>query len=311
MSLMKAQVDKLLSNVSNAYQSTGFVSELILPVISPAQYSGMLGSYGNNHLKLEMMVAGGLGKYKNVNPITTNMTPYNIGSYGLEGFVSSRDRANYDAPFEAERDLTAGLTSLLVIMKEVSLSQSLSNPAIIPQGTTLAGVNQWNDYTNSNPIADINAAKMAIKLNTGVLPNFMIMDWSVANTLKYHPKLLDNLGFNFARPGGLSSQEIAMAFDIMNIYVPTANYDSAKEGQPSVFVPIWGKNVIMGYAPPSAAPFQASVGYRLQKSGTSPRRVFKYQVMNPPDTTAILVDDEFQFFITMPSAGYRIMNAIA
>jgi len=64
MSLMKAQVDKLLSNVSNAYQSTGFVSELILPVISPAQYSGMLGSYGNNHLKLEMMVAGGLGKYK-------------------------------------------------------------------------------------------------------------------------------------------------------------------------------------------------------------------------------------------------------
>ena len=308
---MKAQVDKLLSNVSNSYQSAGFVSELILPMISPAQYSGLLGGYGNNHLKLEGMLAGGLGKYKNVNPITTTQTPYNIGSYGLEGFVSARDRANYDQPFEAERDMVAGLTSLITIFKEVTLASTMANTAILTQGTTLTGTNQWNDYTNSTPIGDVNAAKVAIKNSTGVLPNFMVLDWAVANTLKYHPQLLNNLGFNFARPGGLTAQEIAMALDIEKIYVATCNYDSAKEGQTSIFVPIWGKNAYFGYAPNSAAPFQASLGYRLQKSGTSPRRVFKYTVNNPPDTTAILVDDEFQFFLSNPLAAYRITNSIA
>ena len=308
---MKAQVDKLLSNVSNSYQSAGFVSELILPMISPAQYSGLLGGYGNNHLKLEGMLAGGLGKYKNVNPITTTQTPYNIGSYGLEGFVSARDRANYDQPFEAERDMVAGLTSLITIFKEVTLASSMANSAILTQGVTLTGTDQWNDYTNSDPVDDISTGKATIKLFTGVLPNFLVFDWKVANTLKYHPKILANLGFNYARPGGLTAQELAMAFDVEKVYVPTCNYDSAKEGQASVFTPIWGKNTYLGYAPTSAAPFQASLGYRLQKSGTSPRRVFKYTVNNPPDTTAILVDDEFQFFLSNPLAAYRITNSIA
>lgn len=311
MSLMRAIIDKLLTNVSNSYQAQGFISEMLLPMISTAQYSGKLGGYGTNHLKLENALGGGLGAYKNVNPVTTTMTNYDIGSYGLEGFVSPRDRANFELPFDAEADLTAGLTSLLIISKEVTLANALRSTAIMSQNTTLTGTNQWSDYTNSNPIGDINTGKAVVKASTGALPNFLILDWATANVLRYHPQLLNNLGFKDSRPGGLTANEMAMAFDLPKVFVPTCNYDSAKEGQASVFSPIWGKDVIIGVAPDTAGPFQASLGYRLQKAGKTPRRVFKYGVNNPPDTTAILVDDEYQHFLSNVKAGYLIKTAIA
>ena len=311
MSQMKAIIDKLLTNVSNSYQAQGFIAEMFLPMISVAQYSGMLGGYGNNHLKLENALGGGLGAYKNVNPVTTTLTPYNLGSYGLEGFVSPRDRANFESPFDAERDLTAGLTSLLIISKEVTLANAVRSTAIMTQNTTLVGVNQWSDYTNSDPIADVSLAKRTIKASCGALPDTMALDWATADKLKYHPKLLTNLGFNYARPGGLTAEEIAKAFDIKKVLVATCNYDSSKEGQTESFTPIWGKDVILGVLPDSAGPFQASLGYRLQKSGKNPRRVWKYAINNPPETTAVLVDDEYQHFLSNVKAGYLIKNAIA
>jgi len=311
MSQMRAIIDKLLTNVSNSYQSEGFISEMLLPMISVAQYSGKLGAYGSNHLKLENSYAGGLGAYKNVNPIVTNLIDFHISTFGLEGFVTDEDLQNYESPFDAERDLTAGLTSLLIIQKEVTLAKALTDITIMLQNVTLAGTSQWSDYVNSDPIGDIRTGKQAIKAGTGMLPNSIILDWEVAETLKYHPQLMDKLGFREARPGGLSSVELAKAFDLKKVFVPSCNYDASKEGQPQNFISCWGKDAILAVIPDTAAPFQVSLGYRLQKSGKTPRRVYKYALNNPPDATAILTDDKYDHFISNANAGYLFKNAIA
>jgi hypothetical protein len=179
------------------------------------------------------------------------------------------------------------------------------------QNVTLAGTDQWSDYTNSDPMGDIREAKKSIKVNTGMLPNALILDWIVADTLRYHPQLMDKLGYREARPGGLTNAEMATSFETQNVYIATCNYDAAKEGQVTDFQACWGKDAILAVIPPSAAPFQVSLGYRMQKSGKTPRRVYKYPINNPPDADAILVDDEYQFFISNPKAGFLFRNAIA
>ncbi len=98
MSQLKAQVDKLLTDVSSAYIPDGFICEQILPTVQSKQYSGLLGKYGTSHLRIENSLKGGRGKYRRVEAITRSTSNYVITGHGLEGFVSKEDYANVEDP---------------------------------------------------------------------------------------------------------------------------------------------------------------------------------------------------------------------
>ncbi len=54
-----AQVDKLLTEVSNKIVPDGFVSEEILPMVKVKQSTGKLGSYGSGHMRIVTTLTGG------------------------------------------------------------------------------------------------------------------------------------------------------------------------------------------------------------------------------------------------------------
>ena len=122
MSQMKAQVDKLLSNVSNAYVPEGLIAEKVLPPIEVAQDSGILGYYGKDHLRLENSITGGRGRARKVEAITRKVDKtYLIQPHELQGEVTESDYRNVELPFDAEKDETLGLTTLIAIEKEYLL----------------------------------------------------------------------------------------------------------------------------------------------------------------------------------------------
>ncbi|NDG31136.1 hypothetical protein EB118_13840, partial [bacterium] len=59
MAQTKAIVDKLLTNVSNGIFPTGYIADKVLPQLSVKQKSGLIGAYGNNHLRLNDDLIGG------------------------------------------------------------------------------------------------------------------------------------------------------------------------------------------------------------------------------------------------------------
>lgn len=311
MSQNKAQIDKLLTNASSAYIPKGFVSEMILPMIAVKQYSGKLGKYGQSYLRIENTLVGGEGKFRRVQTITRETTGYEVESHGLEGMVTKRDYANVELPFKAEEDETMGLTTSLFLGKEKSLADTLSSTSILTQNTTLSGSAQFSDYLNSDPIDKFDAARTAILDGCGELANGVIMDYKVYSKLKFHPQMLEALGFKENRPGGLSVSELAQALDVQKIFLASARYNSAKEGQTSVLSPVWGKNIIFGVFPDKAETYQTSVGYRIQIEGSQPRKVYKEKVSNPPGSMSILVEDEYDQLISNANAAYLIKDAIA
>lgn len=311
MSQMKAQVDKLLTQASDKLKPKGFISELLLPRLQVAQYSGLLGAYGTDHLRIEHDIVGGQGMYPRVTTLATSTSSYNIEGHGLEDVVTKRDRANYDKPFNAERDKTVSLTMKLLVGKEKALADSLSDTAILTQNTTLSGTDQFSDYLNSDPLAKFSVAREAIRDGCGMYPNAAWMDKKVRNQLRYHPQLLDALGFKDNRPGGLSDAEIANILDVDRILIADAVYESAKEGQSSSIAAVWGKHVFMGHIPSNAQPEQISLGYNVVPSGSKPRKVYKYAINNPPDTTGLLVEDEYDMLLSKVAAAYLIKDAIA
>ena len=311
MSQSRAIVDKLLTNVSNMYVPDGYVSEQVLPVVTSKQKTGLLGKYGTNHLRIEHSLVGGRAEYKRVDAITRSSTTFHIDSHGLAGLVSEDDYANVELPYKAEEDEVMGLTSLIWLNKEKALADTLTSTSIITQNTTLAGTAQFNDYANSDPLDKFKTARTTIRAACGLPPNVAVMDWKVANTLAYHPGILEALGFTQNRAGQLSDAELAKAMGVERLLIAKAVYESAKEGQSSSLAAVWGSDVFFAVCPTKAAPYQVSLGYTVQLEGRGSRRVTKSPVNNPPNSTEILVDDSYDFLISTVAAGYLIKSAIA
>jgi hypothetical protein len=311
MSQMKAVVDKLLSNVSSRLVPAGHIAEQLLPRVESKQNSGKIGKHGLAHLRVVNTVAGGRGKYRRVETTVIDSVQYLMEGHGLEGLVTEDDYNNKEQPFDAEKDETDGITTVLQTEKEYSLATALANTSVVTQNTTLSGTAQFSDYANSDVLSVAKTAKLAVRAGCGLPPDTLWMDWNVAETLRYHPQLLDFLGFKDARPGGLKNEELARALGVKRILVAEAVYNSAKEGQTDVIAPIWGKHMWFGVCPEAAQKDQVSAGYRVEPTGKQPRKVYKWDVNNPPNSKAILVEDKYDQLITNVGAIYLIKNAIA
>lgn len=311
MAQTKAIVDKLLTDVSRMYIPEGYVSESILPVAQSKQKSGLIGKYGKSHLRIEHSLSGGRAAYRRVEPIVRSSDAYLIESHGLEGVVTEDDYSNVEQPFDAEKDEVLGLQTLIWLTKESALASALTSTAVLTQNTTLAGTDQFNDYANSDPLDVFKTARLAVYNGCGLPPNMAIMPWDVMNTLAYHPAILDALGFTQNRAGQLSEVELAKALGVEKLLVAKAKYNSAAEGQTDVLANVWGKDIVMCHVPASSGKYQTSLGYHVQLSGRSSRRVFKYDIKNPPNSTGITCDDSYDFVITDVGAGYLIKAAIA
>jgi len=311
MAQTKAIVDKLLTNVSSAIVPEGYLSEKLFPKLPVSQTSGKLGGYGRQHLRITNTVMSGEGKARRVKPIVRNDSNYSIDDHGLEGVVTKRDRENVEAPYEAERDEVFALSTVMWLDKEVGLATVLSDTAILTNNVTLAGSGQFSDYNNSDPIGVFLDARQAVRNNSSLPPNVAFMDWQVAQYLKFHPALLESLGFKDSRPGGLSMQELAKAMEVEEVMIAKAMYEGSNEGQANSLQSIWGKHLWFAQLPKTARKYQTSLGYHLTMRGEKPRQVFKSPINNPPKATSIIVTDNYQFFLTDVGAAYLIKDAIA
>lgn len=289
----------------------GYISETLMPQIQSKQSSGKLGKYGNNHLRIQNTVAGGRGAYRRAETIVRQTTTYVIDNHGIEGLVTKDDYRNVELPFRAEEDEVLGLSTILWLEKEQALASALTSTSVLTQNVTLSGTGQFNDYANSDPLSKFKDARLAVRNGCGLPPNAAWMDWQVANTLAYHPGILDALGYSKNRAGQLSPDELAKAMGIEKLFIAKAMYNSAKEGQSDVLSPVWGKHIGFGVLPDKAVPYQVSLGYYVVYEGEQPRKVVKFAVNNPPESTGIVVEDSYDMLVSNAGAGYLIANAIA
>jgi hypothetical protein len=311
MSQIKAQVDKLLTNVSLQVPSQGLVADELLPKLIVDQYTGLIGKYGDEHLRAEQDLGGGRHEYRRVDPIDYKAGhPFSIQDHGLEDLVTKRDLKNVEDPFAAESDKVLGLTQKVMINKELKLANLLTSTTVLTNNVTLSGNSQFNDYANSQPLTVFKNAHESHINKVGVMANSAVMSLAVFNTLKYHPQILEKLGYNQVRAGLLSKEELARAMDIDNLYVASGIINTAKKGQTSSISAIWGKDIVFYFKPQGPAKGQISLGYKLNLRGEETRQVRKYFIDNP-GATALIVEESYDFQVTMPEAGYLIKNAIA
>lgn len=314
MTQSRAIVDKLLTGVSNGIFPQGYISEQILTPISAVQWSGKIANYGNDHLRIVKTLHSGKGGYLRVEPVTRGSNTYNIEENALSHLIDERDFDNVEDPYDAREDATIGLTTMLWLAKEKALADTLMDPTVITNGTTLSGNNQYDNlsHADSTPLEDALTARGTIRDAIGMPPNAAIMSGKVADALRYHGQLLDSLGYKDNRPGGLNNDELARALNVDRVLVGDAVYNSAKEGQTDSITPVWAKDLIYAHVGGGTAKtrMQKVLGFEVRKAGTNPREVRRYVPEEPVNSEVVIVRDLYDQLITTAGAAYLVQDAI-
>ena len=310
-SQVRAIVDKLLTNVSNQLIPEGYISELILPELKVKQTTGLIGKYSNDHLRIIDTRVGGKGMYPMVDTVVRSSTAYQLQDHALKEILVEDDFDNVEQPFDAEQDSITALTTHLWLEKEKGLADAAADPSVITQGVTLSGTDQWTDYANSNPLEDLRDGRKGTRAGCGKKANMAFMDEDVADTLRFHPQLLDSLGFKDNRPGGLSDDEMAKALKVKFVHVGEAVFNDSVQPATDSIKPVWGKHFWYAHSPKVASRRQQAFGYRLQKGNQKPRQVFKSFPDEPVNSRKLIVKDKYQQLFTNVNCAYRILNSIA
>ena len=304
--------DRLLTNVSQKRKAEGTVHEQILTLVQVAKSSGKIGKYGNENLRLEHDIVGGETPYPRITVSTKSSDTYLIEKHGLSVVLTEEMIENEEQPFDAEKDGASDVTDKILLGKEFAFASPLTTVGTITQNVTLSGTDQYDDYANSTPLSDWAIARAAIFSGSGQIvenPNgFAICPWQVANVLRFHPDLLALSQYVADKSAGLTNEQLMKAMGVGRLLIPWCFYNSAKEGQTDNIIPIWGDDIVFGYAPKTGTKRMKTLGFRVQRK--APRRVFKNNQDEPPNSRLIQVDDSYDVLLTDVLAAYLIKDAI-
>ena len=126
---------------------------------------------------------------------------------------------------------------------------------------------RWSDYTNSDPIEDIEAGKASVLSTTGFEANTLVLGYEVFRQLKNHPDLVDRIKYTSSQT--ITEDMLARMFDIDRVLVSKSVKATNNEGATGAYGFTTGKTALLAHVAPSPGLLTPSAGYIMQWTGVS------------------------------------------
>lgn len=201
---------------------------------------------------------------------------YSAKVYALHKDIGPQVRANADPAVDIDVTTAQVLMQKLLIKRDRIFATKFMGTGLwsvdnvgtsggTPGSTTPAF---WNDDANGDPFTDVAAAQTSILLNTGRMPNRLVLAWPVYQALRKHPLVIDRIKYTMqADAKTITPELLAAAFDIEKVVVAKAVYNSAQEGVAGSYSFVVGKNALLCYAPDSPGLMEPAAGYTFGWQG--------------------------------------------
>lgn len=303
-------VDPILSTIAQGYQNAEMVASYLFPTVPVNLRAGNIITFGKEGF---MLYASQRAPGENTKRVKFGYagSPFSLVDYSLEGLV----------PVEIEQEAMNGpgidlgasaineVSAIMALRLEKASADIARTAGSYASGNkvTLSGTAQWSDITSgiSDPIANIETAKEAIRAATGKRPNTMVMGAAVMAKLRQHPKIVDRIkytGRDVATP-----ELLASLFGVARVVAGDAIYSN----DAGTFTDVWGKDVVLGFTQ------LVSV-----QSGGLPSYGYTYQLRGYPQVEEPYFDRNAKSWIypvtraeapvlASAAAGYLITNAVA
>lgn len=165
---------------------------------------------------------------------------YSTSEQGREEFVDDTERGLLDQEAPGMADFIATNRAMGVIMRsqEKRIADKVFDASTF---TAHAVTNEWDDASNATPIDDVNTGIKSFRSASGMLPDALIIAFSTFLDLKNCDQIVDRLKYTF--PGidinRMSSEQLAAVFNVPQVLVGGAVYDSAGKNVDASISDIW------------------------------------------------------------------------
>ena len=293
--------DKILTNISIMYRNAAYVGTQLIPIVPVKKKSDIYYIYDSkaDRFRIPKTLRAPKTESNTVDWKVTTGT-YNCEEHALNDLIDDIERDNADKPLNLEVDTVEFLTDIL----QLGLEMRIKNKVVA--GLSSQGIsNTWDDYTNSDPVGDIETGKNSIHAVIFKHPNVLLLGQSVYDKLKHHPDILDRI--KYVQKGTVTAELLASIFEVGKVIVGGAGYNTAKEGKTASYSYLWGKNAILAYVEPMPGIKKFSLGYVFQSRKFKTRRA-RIEVKHSDWFEPSHIQDEK---IIATACGYRIGTAIA
>lgn len=165
--------------------------------------------------------------------------------FGLDDLIPQSDIDNAPENYDPLGKSVEQISNLIELGREVRVANLVFNAANYAAGSqqTLAGVNQFSDFANSDPIGVL----MDALDNMVMRGNIMTIGRQAYSILSRHPDIVKAAHGNSGDKGVAHRQAIIELFELEDILVGEARINSAKKGQAANLQRAWGKHISLQY----------------------------------------------------------------
>lgn len=238
-------IDPLLSTHARGYARPGNVGKRLFPVVEVDQYGGQILEFGKESFRA----------YNTARAPGTNTKRIDIG-YAGKPYAIIPNALEVKVPRERMQDASqvpgvdlAG-QAVDTAMGALELSQEVAAATLARDANaypatnkvTLAGT-RWTQ-AGSNPTADIQAGRNAIRKQIGVYPNLVVLSPSAFLACQTNAAIIDRLKYT-----GRDSVTVEMLAQLWQVKEVVVGEAVAATGQNDDFGDVWGNDVVMAYVP--------------------------------------------------------------
>lgn len=263
--LANGRVDVQVTNILQAYTNPDFVASRFFPIVPGLKdETGKIAGISNSHLRVydSRRALTDEGEHR-MEFNLTNDDSYRVDYYDLEIYLPDRLKDQLQRPFDARRDAGIVLMQALMLEREAALATAITSTAIMTNNTTLSGTSQWNDFANSDPMADIEAARTAIHAKIGREANCMFLSRKAFNTLKRHPQYLAHVAGLKVLSGNALLGLLKDLHELDDVIIGKAIKVTSKEGQTETKAVVWNNDCVLFYRPKVGSLYEPAFGYQF------------------------------------------------
>lgn len=246
-------IDPILTQMSVAYRldQMQFVADRVFPIVETDKDAGTYVTYDRSYwLRSEVQVrAYGTKHARGGYPIGS--ATFATVQYSLEHPIADEIAATALDPIDLEADGVDWLTQQFLIKRETTFASAFMTTGVWTTNPTTT--NKWSDYSQSDPVGDINTDKRTLLLY-GVPKRdiVLVMGQIVWDKLENHPDVIDRLKYvEVADPMTIRGAMISI-FDVRDILVSSAPQNTAAEGATESLAFIIDDDCLLCYSPPGA-----------------------------------------------------------
>lgn len=238
-------VDPVLSTIAQGYKNSEMIAGALFPQVPVNLRGGNIITFGKEDFMLYGSQRAPGENTKRVSFGYTGST-YALVDYSLEGQVPIEvmQEGQNGPGIDHARMAIAKVSSIMALRLEKQAADIARTAASYAAANkvTLAGTSQWSDLSASDPIANIETAKEAVRAATGKRPNTVVMGAAVMSKLRQHSKIIDRM--KYTGRDVPTAEILAALFGVQRVLVGDAIYSNDAG---TAFTDVWGKDVVVAY----------------------------------------------------------------